>query len=362
MFIIFNKIYIIATCCLIILSYITPTTLADCLQQFRTSKCTPCQNTLFSLSTHTQLNDPDSPLICQPYLRLTNFIADNHKTSGKKSAGISVKDKNDDLILIRETDTFCSLPNSCDSTTAENGWQKIQADCKHEIQNAYDETGKTIIFLFGVYYFAVPEYQAICTKSSSGGYSWDQISLQSHQYIEKNYAQPNQVVYTTDYEFPPETHIDYSFKSQNKIDYSAKTPSSIICSQDFLILAKIYFDFVNANPPDLAFQPILSLLAQLKSNITAANCSSLFDFGGDKGLLENYGNGDKNKSSNVSPDWGNQPILSGKNKEKANGNNNSSDTSSNAYSWTRRNVDKDRTTPSLETMFRWNSDDTSMFK
>ncbi|CAG8492996.1 6155_t:CDS:2 [Ambispora gerdemannii] len=341
---IFNRLTIVATCYLIISKYTLPTTLADCQKQFKTSKCTLCQNTLYSLSTHTRLTDPDSPLICQPYLRLADFVSENQKSSGKKvddkSVGISVKNSNDDdSALIKGIDKFCSLPNPCDSTTAEHGWWKIQTDCADEIQNSYDETGKTIIFLFGVYYFAAPEYETICAKSSSGGYSWDQISFQSYQYIQKNYAQSNQVVYTTTYQFPPETHIDYSFKNPDKMDSSVKTPSSIICSQDFLIITKIYFDFVSANPLKSAFQPILSLLAQLKNNITATNCSGLFDVGSGGGLLVNNGNKTKN---NVSPDWGNQPLLSGgKNKDKTKGNNNtdSNTDSSNSHSWTRGNVE-----------------------
>ncbi|CAG8613221.1 3851_t:CDS:2 [Ambispora gerdemannii] len=237
-------------------------------------QCTQCLSTLSSLTVNSVQNDTRSPLTCQHYSRLVTQISQGEASSNSKftgdQRGLKFTANSNYTFLNGEIQNFCSSSNPCDSSTSVKGYKQILKDCATELSsNSYDGILAKQYFLN--YYFASPDYTSLCTPGSKGGSAWKQIGVLEFDYITKNFSKNDSTIYI---KFPLQPQIHYSF-SNSRDDNTEKVPASILCNDDYKKVSNIYIDYVAANSVDSKFASLISVVDELKSNLSANSCSGV---------------------------------------------------------------------------------------
>ncbi|CAG8505368.1 3313_t:CDS:2 [Ambispora leptoticha] len=239
------------------------------------NECTQCLSTLSSLTVNSLQNDTRSPLTCQHYARLYTQIKQDEASSNSKFTddqfGFKTTADSNYAFLNGEIKKFCSSSNPCDSSTSIKGYKQILNDCATELSS----NNNLVIQYFLDYYFASPHYANLCMQSSVGGYAWKQIGNLEFDYINKNFSKNDSSLYIRAYEFPPQPKIDISYSNPNHIDSTVKVPASILCNDDYKKVSNIYIDYVGKNPVDSKYASLISVVDNLKSNLTATSCSNV---------------------------------------------------------------------------------------
>ncbi|CAG8724374.1 2386_t:CDS:2, partial [Ambispora leptoticha] len=247
-----------------ITAYIISSTSADYSKLFDrygivggNGQCTQCLSTLSSFTVNFMQNDTRSPLTGQHYVRLYAQISQDEASSNSKFTGDqfgfkSTADSNY-AFLNDKIKKVCSSSNPCDSSTSIKSCKQILSECAMELSsNNYINNFLVQYFLDS--YFASPLYTNLCMQSSVGEFN----------YINKNLSKNDATLYIQAYEFPLQPKIDIAYSNPSHIDRAVKVPASILCNDDYKKVSNIYSD-----------APLLSVVDNLKSNLTLTSCSNV---------------------------------------------------------------------------------------
>ncbi|CAG8581699.1 4593_t:CDS:2 [Ambispora gerdemannii] len=206
--------------------------LADCPTYFKVAQCTPCQTTRYQLTIPSVPGNLTSATTCDQPGRFKGFAdAKYAKTPNAKYSAINTE--------------FCNLDNPCPSNVSIKGYQQIQKDCTKEIASQ----DNSVFGLFYSYYYAVPDYQNLCLKSSSnsGSYVWRDIDDLEIEYIRRKRDPSNRTIIGDIYNlFPPTLKIYFRYKDSNST-LNDDVPDEILCSEDYLKITDIYDRYIAEN-------------------------------------------------------------------------------------------------------------------
>ncbi|CAG8644710.1 10108_t:CDS:2, partial [Ambispora gerdemannii] len=229
----------------------------DCPTTFKVAQCTPCQTTVYQLDVRSNPKDDTSSLTCDHLGRFTDFFED--KPGGGEMTAADVEN------LVAD---FCKLDNPCPSSVSTVGYQKLQKNCAKEIAGSNNDMMDIALGYFDLYYYAVPDYQNLCLKSSNNsGHEWINVTIAESNYISDKFGNSTQT--PTRNVFPPTLKIYYSYEnSSNKTDSNTDLPDDIMCSSDLLHIANIYNQYIADNKITDGFSVVTAQVDKLLKKIS----------------------------------------------------------------------------------------------